>query len=556
MSDKVRLRLRDGTVGETSKDNLPEIERRLKYRPEILVDGPSKTESGARGGLQGLTFGFGDELAGVANALTSDSPLSEGYRYGRDAERDANDASKKENPKTYLGGEVAGGLASAMIPGGILAKVGGRGAASVARVLPRLAPLATRAVATGAAAGALGGLGGSKADSLGGAAADTATGAVVGGALGKVGEKIGGKLADVIAKLRSTQAIRQRVADEARVLTSRGTTGGSMANAPILAEIEGSVPGGVREVAEVMRRTPGLAPRAGTIEDILLAAQKARGESNKVIGAIRADTDAAGVKLDSGEYAKRLAEAASKLRADRPTLDPVAQALEERGAEFAKRFPTGMTMEQAQKNATDLGSRVNWSAVGGDKALGNVAEAQRLSLRPLRDLMRETAQGGEQFQEAIKSAKSVFPKGASGDVRLDYPAAQRVSQVSTMLDDAATESLQRAATRNSVGLTDAALAAPGAAIGSLLGPGGAAAGASILPLAYRHVLMPRQQTLRATYAETKAALAPQVADALERIKNGFATQVGDTKAEEMALQLISQRAGAGLADSKKKAKAK
>lgn len=133
----------------------------------------SKTESFLRGAAQGVSLGFADEIAGfLEGAFTSKT-----YAQARDESRAAHSAAKAANPKTYAGGEIGAGVASALVPGLNIAK--GAGAAA----------MAARAAATGAIAG----LGSSEADltkgDFGAALKDTAVGGFVGGALGGVAGK-------------------------------------------------------------------------------------------------------------------------------------------------------------------------------------------------------------------------------------------------------------------------------------------------------------------------------------------------------------------------------
>lgn len=130
---------------------------------------PSGLEAVLRGGLQGATLGFSDELAGAIESVISDKS----YQQARDESRKANAAAQKEHPWLYGGGELGGGAATLLIPG--VGAAGGLG----------------KALATGATAG----LGGSEADlakgEYGKAALDTAIGAGLGGVAHGVGSAIG-----------------------------------------------------------------------------------------------------------------------------------------------------------------------------------------------------------------------------------------------------------------------------------------------------------------------------------------------------------------------------
>lgn len=147
----------------------------------------SKTETFVRSAAQVPTMGFADELVGGAQALgdiaTSDSKISDLenlYTQYRDIQRRKNEESAKQNPKTALAGSLAGGAATAMIPGLNVAKVG-----------------------QAAALGATAGLGGSEADLLKGEYKEAAKDAAIGGALGGVAQKFVNKAGGYLKNLKS-----------------------------------------------------------------------------------------------------------------------------------------------------------------------------------------------------------------------------------------------------------------------------------------------------------------------------------------------------------------
>ena len=98
--------------------------------PDIKKDQPlfSQPESAARGGLQGLTLGFGDEL--VSGAKTAGEFIGRGLsgidqsqrqdvsnRYSQilDEYRQLDEQAKQQFPKTYGGSELAGSVATSSI---------------------------------------------------------------------------------------------------------------------------------------------------------------------------------------------------------------------------------------------------------------------------------------------------------------------------------------------------------------------------------------------------------------------------------------------------------
>lgn len=136
----------------------------------------SQLASAGLGAVQGGTLGFADELEGGAKALVN-SPgnkksLKDLYQQYRDIARQRYEQAQHDNPLSFGGGQVAGGLATALIPGTALAKGASYGAAAL----------------QGAALGGASALGSSNADltkgDIGGAAKDVAIGGALGGALG------------------------------------------------------------------------------------------------------------------------------------------------------------------------------------------------------------------------------------------------------------------------------------------------------------------------------------------------------------------------------------
>jgi hypothetical protein len=131
---------------------------------------PGYTESAIRGAAQGVTFNAADEITGLTEALAakaegSRESFGDLYSRYRDESRAAYSAAEKANPKTFLAGQLAGGVA---VPGaGWLASGKTIGTA----------------VRAGAIAGGLSGFGAAEGD-VGEQLKDAATGAALGGAAG------------------------------------------------------------------------------------------------------------------------------------------------------------------------------------------------------------------------------------------------------------------------------------------------------------------------------------------------------------------------------------
>lgn len=172
---------------------------------------PGMGEAALRGGAQGLSLGFADELAGGVAGLKDTGHFHDKYVEARDAWRHADDAAKTAHPYAFGAGELAGSIPS----------------------ITALGATGLGAVGAAAAAGGIGALGNSKADianqgmsAVPQAAQDTAVGAAAGGVLGKAGQMIGQKFAGGAADLAQEQAnkfavksLGPRAADYRKLLT-------------------------------------------------------------------------------------------------------------------------------------------------------------------------------------------------------------------------------------------------------------------------------------------------------------------------------------------------
>lgn len=71
---------------------------------------PSRAEAAQIGGMQGLSFGGADEIMGGAAAVSGGA---EGYTFGREYTRSAEEAARRDYPWTTTGAEVAGAVTTA-----------------------------------------------------------------------------------------------------------------------------------------------------------------------------------------------------------------------------------------------------------------------------------------------------------------------------------------------------------------------------------------------------------------------------------------------------------
>lgn len=183
-------------------------------------------ESGIRGGLDALTLGHMDEIAGgmshpvgAIKALIGKGSGDEdvkNYKSKRDEYRDLYERARKDNPKAYLAGGVAGSIAG---PGKLLKGLKG-----------------AKAVATAAGLGGAMGEGGSKAELAdkdhAGIAKDTGIGVAIGGGVQYGADKLGSALSPrvkaLLDRLKNKQTLETTIEggvptiSDAQVDTARG----------------------------------------------------------------------------------------------------------------------------------------------------------------------------------------------------------------------------------------------------------------------------------------------------------------------------------------------
>lgn len=174
-----------GTIQRVMSDFIKNGAPQAAPKPQV-----SQIESGARGAVQGLTFGFGDEIyggvKGAANYLLGDGDFSQTYARERDAVREANKRAQEANPGTYLAGEIGG---SVVVPGAGVARGLATGGKAAMRALPAIgetkaAQYVGQYAVPGAAYGGTYAAGVSEGQTAGAVAEDAAKGAGTGGLIG------------------------------------------------------------------------------------------------------------------------------------------------------------------------------------------------------------------------------------------------------------------------------------------------------------------------------------------------------------------------------------
>lgn len=179
--------------------------------------------------LNGPTFGFGDEIAGVAGALVDKfkgkgGTFSDAYRDNRDFVRGVQDQYKQDFPIGSVATQLAGSAPlMAFNPlGAGAAAIAPRTAATMANAVQAggLGARTAQAALSGGAYGALGALGDSDKNTVSGIAGDVARGAATSAAMGGAMPMVGGAVSSVynqvaprISDTAAANFARQKVAE-------------------------------------------------------------------------------------------------------------------------------------------------------------------------------------------------------------------------------------------------------------------------------------------------------------------------------------------------------
>lgn len=511
-----RVRVADlerfATTGDKNGTLWLPVEQQAEPTPQTPV--PSRTEAAWEGAKQGATFGFRDELAGVAAGLGAlaggddvdpayRKTFGEAYREGRDEDRAETERVKAARPNAFLAGEVGGAIGTApVLPGAAL-----KGAT-------RLAKLGKAAV-VGAGYGATAGAG--NAAEIADVPANATLGAVTGaplGAAGAVGQEIASRAARPVfrrvseALADSSKAMQER-ADTARVLTLTGGTGGAR---EIMQDVR-RVPGAVSEMAQTMRETPGLSGAFRSTRSVLKNADAANEEANAVIRAVIEGVDDQGTRVDTERFAAKLqAKALEYMDGER---DAVADALFEKAATYRERYPNGVTMAEAQKLVRVMSDPTSWVKEAGGQALPARKQAGIDATRLMREEMDSAADQafkGRDLPVEANTSKRVFPKGMPEDALEAYKRARRISQVTKIAEDSAQRSVDKMTQNNALGL---GTTSKGAVAGQVAGPAGAVAGMAVdLATKGGRGLALRASTAEAAARMVKALSNPRVAERL------------------------------------------
>lgn len=268
----------------------------LGAKPAPAKPRTARAESAARGALQGLSLGWGDEgAAGIAALLpftdreaAKGESIGERYRNAREFYRGRDAQAKTSDPLVYGANEIAGTIAPMLVTGG------GAAAARAPTLLGRMG----QAALTGAKYGATAGAGYSDATDTAGLAGDTAGGAATGAVLGPTVEALGAGAS------RAGRWLGGVARDAAR-----RSTGATQVDITKLTRENPSRPDQVSRALldeKIRLRTP---------DTIAADAKRIRGSTGQEIGDLLSATDRAGARFNAGQFA---ADARSRV------VDPIA----------------------------------------------------------------------------------------------------------------------------------------------------------------------------------------------------------------------------------------
>jgi hypothetical protein len=255
---------------------------------------PGVVEAGARGLLQGVSFGFADEIGGaLESAFTTRT-----YREARDEIRANDRAAREAHPWAMGAGELVGGLA-VPIPGLGAIKTAATGASMVAKAAPHLV--------RGAAAGIVGGAGSSEGEGLQEVVQDAAKGgllgAAAGGVLGAAGEKL--------FRGAPARATERLVAD---LTGGRATTAGKKIHA-------------AGELVPEVARKFGLDKVARDADSLAPAVKTVRQEVGAKIGSVYEQVDETFLGVRASDVVKALGEV--KKRHSSPAAAPLRRQIDQ-----------------------------------------------------------------------------------------------------------------------------------------------------------------------------------------------------------------------------------
>lgn len=458
-------------AGKEGRDE--ELQRRIDARPAY-------ERSFATGAKQGVTFGFGDEIAGAAgavgnlygaarDAVTGFGGGPEGvvdttkraYREARDAERTRLDESRAAEPLKTGAGQV---LSALLVPVGAAAQA------------PNLGRAVLQGVGTGVLTGAATGAGDAKTldpqDIVGEMTKGTLLGGLTGGAAPVALQALRAVRPGVASLLAGPLDDASKGADIARLATVKGSTGANIDGLKVARLVEGKVSGtppvkgGVPEAARIMREY-GMAPKASTTTALNEAATKSRELIHEAKRLLLEQADEAGAAVTSQQIAQRLRDRARALLAETDANAKPAAAMMDQADVIASEGKTYSLAEISRKANRTAELAGNWN-----NATSTEIATEREFVRAMRDVADDAVEGALfGVPPADVSAIVARLRGSPGpaEARALYQELRKAEQVARLVEDQTAENLGRAAGGRAFGLRDAQVAEAGAAAAGAMG---------------------------------------------------------------------------------------
>lgn len=297
-----------------------------EFDPDEYLKGPKEAsftemQSGLLGAAQGASLGFADELEGAVKAgyekLTDLDKQDFTKQYGkhRDVARSRYEKASRENPKSFMAGEVGGGVATALVPGlggasvGKMAAMGGLQAAGLSKAEPLKNP-----------------------EGLGQFAKDVAGGAALGGAAQYGISKLD-KLAPYLKKVAEQRAVKAATGQNKRVIKEAVKSGRLQQMGRHLLEDEDPV-------ISLISKSETIAPK--------LADKQAK--IGAQIGEIAKEIDTVAPQaVDGKAISQRILDEAAKIP-DLPQTRGVQQRMLDTAAQFEKMGNIDFKQAQLLKN--------------------------------------------------------------------------------------------------------------------------------------------------------------------------------------------------------------
>ena len=395
---------------EAQKAILARVQSGMTQNPSIYPEGPgsiarppAQPQMG-RMGLQGMTFGFGDEIEAAIRSMV---PGGATYEVERDKIRQELAQYQAENPGKAITMEILGSLAT-NAGAGVFNKV--RGAISGGEAVPGMLKVGK----VGAVEGGLYGLGTSEADTLTGMGLDTGQGTLIGAAVpfGLTGAVIAGgglfrSVADYAREKFGNRASNAVQAEIMRIIEMSGKSADEVVqdiidgrilsdNKTLLPVLKNFVVEGGQSGAEVLRRGTARAQETAQRAQGAMRESLTPGLDENVIRGMR-QTDEALKELENKAYTT-VFEQAGDLSGD----------LTQQLLSIYQRYPEIATDAQrlyGRRNLVPLLATADNGAVGFARA-PNLEDAE-IAYRMVRDL------GGKEFREGSGTMGTAVTDDAS-----------------------------------------------------------------------------------------------------------------------------------------------